>query len=69
MDGRTIVAYQEKDSADPYHRVIFDRDGSYLANDHLTMWADNQGGEVKIIEPMQLREYQFDATGKMKSRR
>ena len=64
---RTIVPYQEKGSSYPYHCVIFDKDRSYLANDSLTLWADDEGGEVKIIEPIQLKEYQFDSKGKMKS--
>jgi hypothetical protein len=53
---RTIVPYQEKGSSYPYHCVIFDKGKIYLANDNFTMWADDEGGEVKIIGPIQLRE-------------
>jgi hypothetical protein len=67
LDCRTIVPYQEKGSSYPYHSVIFDKDRSYLANNNLTLWADDEGGEVKIIEPIQLKEYQFDSEGIMKS--
>ncbi len=66
LDCRTIVPYQEKDSADPYHCVIFDKYRSYLANDNLTLWADDEGGAVKIIGPIQLKEYQFDSKGTRK---
>jgi len=62
----TIVPYQEKGSSYPYHCVIFDKGKSYLADDSETLWADNEGGPVKIIEPIQLIEYQFDLKGNSK---
>jgi hypothetical protein len=67
LSCKTITGYQDKKNPDyPYYSIVFFNGLTYLANDYDTVWADGEGGEVKVIEEIKLESYNFDKKGNLK---
>jgi hypothetical protein len=62
LQCRTITSYQgpETPTDYPYASVIFNDGHCYLADDYNTIWADGQGGHVKIVREIQFKPMKFD---------
>lgn len=62
LNCKTITDYKEPHESlyCPSDSVIFDKGHTYFADDSNTMWADGEGGEVKIVKEIFLANYKFD---------
>lgn len=69
LQCRTITGFLPPDvpKGYPYDSIIFDKGISYLTDDSNTIWADGEGGEVRIIKPFALGNFHFDKSGRFQT--
>lgn len=62
LNCKTITDYKEQDKSlfYPSDSIIFERGNAYFADDTNTIWADGEGGEVKILRKIVFENYKFD---------
>lgn len=62
LNCKTITDYKEPHESlyCPSDSVIFDKGHTYFADDSNTIWADGEGGKVKIVKEIFLGNYKFD---------
>ncbi|KFF22657.1 hypothetical protein [Chryseobacterium vrystaatense] len=62
LNCKTITDYKElyESLYDPSDSIIFENGYAYLVDDSNTMWADGEGGKVKIVKEIVFVNYKFD---------
>jgi len=62
LNCKTITDYKEQHESlyDPSDSIIFENGYAYFADDSNTMWADGEGGKVKIVKEIVFINYKFD---------
>lgn len=62
LNCKTITNYKEQDKPlyYPSDSIIFENGYAYLVDDSNTMWADGEGGKVKIVKEIVFVNYKFD---------
>jgi len=61
LDCRTIVGYQEKDSANPFLNLVFENGKIFLGDDEESKYADEGENEIRIIDELDYKiNWQFD---------
>ena len=62
LNCKTITDYKEPHESlySPSDSVIFENGHAYFADDSNTLWADGEGGEVKIVKEIVFVNYKFD---------
>lgn len=62
LNCKTITNFKEQNKPLDYpsDSIIFEKGYAYFADDSNTIWADGEGGEVKIVEEIVFVNYKFD---------
>lgn len=62
LNCKTITNYKEPHESlySPSDSIIFENEHAYFADDNNTIWADGEGGEVKIVREIVFVNYKFD---------